>query len=321
VLIRSCRAEDDPQLAVKDLTRIEAEAKAERQLPSQPVHVVLIGVSCGYSATYVGAQLQHGMKQMEHEKRSSAGAEGSLIYTVCAVGFNPMNRLTHKLIPSWAGHTFLSQLESMQEKGEAEASAADPATTHSGVGNQATPAIRHILINPVVGPEAVAGSTRMKGGSATKILLELSLYLGIQRAVAGVSSYPLQGVQGVQPTSHGGQQKKAKTIHQEQGPGDSPGHSPSAAALQHLDQYAATMRCVYSSGPMAALAQLVEEAGKSLSGKAGSAAGEAAAGDASAGAGGRLIYFGSASLALLGIVDASECPPTYGSAFTDVQVV
>ena len=29
----------------------------------------------------------------------------------------------------------------------------------------------HILLNPVIGPEPVTGSTRMKGGSATKIML------------------------------------------------------------------------------------------------------------------------------------------------------
>jgi N-acetylmuramic acid 6-phosphate (MurNAc-6-P) etherase len=37
---------------------------------------------------------------------------------------------------------------------------------------------RHFVVNPVVGPEPITGSSRMKGGSVTKILLETMFYSG-----------------------------------------------------------------------------------------------------------------------------------------------
>ena len=47
----------------------------------------------------------------------------------------------------------------------------------------------HIL-NPVVGPEALTGSTRMKGGSATKILLEVVFSLAVADAVFAPTPAP-----------------------------------------------------------------------------------------------------------------------------------
>merc|ERR1712228_130849 len=38
---------------------------------------------------------------------------------------------------------------------------------------------RHILLNPIVGPEAVCGSTRMKGGSCTLLLLQIIFFIAL----------------------------------------------------------------------------------------------------------------------------------------------
>jgi hypothetical protein len=42
---------------------------------------------------------------------------------------------------------------------------------------------RHFILTPVVGPEAITGSTRLKGGSATKILLESIFGKGCAQAL------------------------------------------------------------------------------------------------------------------------------------------
>ena len=85
----------------------------------------------------------------------------------------------------------------------------------------------HIL-NPIVGPEALTGSTRMKGGSATKIILEVVIALGLklQQQKAG----------------------QASTVVVE------------VAAM--LGEYERTVRSTYFSA--AAIANLVELAGASL---------------------------------------------------------
>jgi len=42
---------------------------------------------------------------------------------------------------------------------------------------------RHFVVNPIVGPEAITGSSRMKGGSATKLLLETLFACALSRAL------------------------------------------------------------------------------------------------------------------------------------------
>eukprot|EP00058_Branchiostoma_floridae_P024443 XP_002609933.1 hypothetical protein BRAFLDRAFT_124367 [Branchiostoma floridae] len=53
----------------------------------------------------------------------------------------------------------------------------NPEMKHAAKDNKA------FILNPVVGPEPITGSTRMKGGSATKILLDTILLLAAQKAV------------------------------------------------------------------------------------------------------------------------------------------
>ena len=38
---------------------------------------------------------------------------------------------------------------------------------------------RRLALNPVLGPEAVTGSSRLKGGSATKVILDASIHAAI----------------------------------------------------------------------------------------------------------------------------------------------
>jgi adenylosuccinate lyase len=45
---------------------------------------------------------------------------------------------------------------------------------------------KFLLLNPIVGPEAITGSSRMKGGTATKIVLDI-LFSHALSAVTGVA--------------------------------------------------------------------------------------------------------------------------------------
>ncbi|KAJ4923985.1 hypothetical protein JOQ06_000227 [Pogonophryne albipinna] len=117
-------------------------------------------------------------------------------------------------------------------------------------------------INPAVGPEAISGSSRMKGGSATKILLEVVL----SAAHAAAFTHTPITQQGI---------------------------------LQHMRAYEKTLEipCAHNEG----MSALLEAAGKSLQ------------------RGRRVCYLGWGSLGVLGLVDASECVPTFGADYEDVR--
>lgn len=93
--------------------------------------IVYIGVSCGLSATYVGAQLEYATSHPQ--------------YAAVALGFNPVPLAKSSVVSGW-GSSMQKVLIDMQTK----AAAATPATR------------RHFVINPVVGPEAIQGSSRLK---------------------------------------------------------------------------------------------------------------------------------------------------------------
>ncbi|XP_020772728.2 glucokinase regulatory protein [Boleophthalmus pectinirostris] len=103
-------------------------------------HVLYIGISCGLSAPFVAGQLDFCLQHLN-------------IYTPVLIGFNPANQ-TRSDPMQGCTFTFYDVVQRMQE-----------AATHQ----------KAFIINPAVGPEALSGSSRMKGGSATKILLEVIL--------------------------------------------------------------------------------------------------------------------------------------------------
>lgn len=96
--------------------------------------VLYIGVTCGFSAPYIAGQLFYSCDD-DH-------------YFSVLLGFNPPERARRIPIEEW-DHTFHDVVLKIQD---------DPSC---------------VLLNPVHGPEAITGSTRMKGGSATKIVLEV----------------------------------------------------------------------------------------------------------------------------------------------------
>jgi N-acetylmuramic acid 6-phosphate (MurNAc-6-P) etherase len=214
-------SEDNVALACADLEPFLAPtAAAAHEL------VLYVGVTCGLSAPYVAAQLDACMRA------NDAGRRVPVVPIL--MGFNPVAAARNVVIERWDGRTFRDVALALEKR------CADG---------------RHFLINPIVGPEAITGSTRMKGGSATKILLDTlaDTFLSADRSAAQLIAGVVRGI---------------------------------AANYARM---------------AAQLPPIMASAARSLR------------------AGGHLFYLGVDSLGLWSIVDASECPPTFGAVFGDVH--
>lgn len=107
--------------------------------------VVFLGISCGLSAPFVAGQLDFCMNNLE-------------VFLPVLVGFNPVSMARSDAIEGWHS-TFRQVAERMQTLQESH---------------------KAFVLNPAVGPEAITGSSRLKGGSAAKVLLE-TLLLAVHR--------------------------------------------------------------------------------------------------------------------------------------------
>ncbi|XP_068135923.1 glucokinase regulatory protein [Hyperolius riggenbachi] len=112
--------------------------------------VVYLGISCSLSAPFIAGQLDFCMKNLD-------------VFVPVLVGFNPVSMARNDRIEGW-NSTFRQVAELLQNL---------------------QPTQRGLLLNPAVGPEGICGSSRMKGGSATKILLE-TLFLVAHKASSNV---------------------------------------------------------------------------------------------------------------------------------------
>eukprot|EP00052_Salpingoeca_macrocollata_P020553 m.173075 g.173075 ORF g.173075 m.173075 type:complete len:639 (+) comp21291_c0_seq7:49-1965(+) len=128
--------EDDPGQGAADLVRVTRGC----------TQVLFVGITCGLSAPYVAGQISHSMAQ--------AG------WGTVLMGFNPVHLARNVPIEKWdrtCRDVFLElhQQEQQQLK-----------SGHEGIAGLCC------ALTPVVGPEALTASSRMKGGSMSKILLE-----------------------------------------------------------------------------------------------------------------------------------------------------
>jgi N-acetylmuramic acid 6-phosphate (MurNAc-6-P) etherase len=208
-------SEDDVELARRDLRRFLLPLR-----DNASAMVVYIGVTCGMSAPYVAAQLDECL---------SAGASFANRLVPVLMGFNPVAAARSAPIEGW------------------NRSFRDVAEAHVAAG--------HTVINPAVGAEAVAGSTRMKGGSATKLLLDVLATRFVRRE---------------------------------------------RSTEQLIGDIAAAVPLVYERLD-ALLPPVMASAARSLRAHA------------------HVYYVGVDVLGLWSIVDASECPPTFGAVFGDIQ--
>lgn len=235
------KAEDDVVQAITDLKAIGDDDE-------NCTLVLYIGITCGMSAPYVGAQLDWIMNS-PHPARIS--------YIPVLMAFNPTSMARTTPIEGFP-KTMMEVVTQLQQR------------TSDG---------RHFILNPIIGPEPVAGSSRMKGGSITKILLEMIAAKILHEAFP--TQLPLFPFASSDTTSS---------------PTSLPAHSSFMALV---DQYERVNRWTYEAE--AELAQAVQMAGDALK------------------AGGHVYYLGEDSIAIIALIDASECPPTYGAEFSDFR--
>lgn len=105
---------------------------------------VYVGITCGLSAPAMASQMELCLARPNT--------------TTVLLGFNPPHLARTIKIEGWH-RVFADVVHDMLERAKKDKSA--------------------LLLLPVVGPEAITGSTRMKGGSATKIILEVVFSLAV----------------------------------------------------------------------------------------------------------------------------------------------
>jgi N-acetylmuramic acid 6-phosphate (MurNAc-6-P) etherase len=225
-------------IAGGDRALIKAQEKAEDD-PYQALRdleevirgkrrVLYIGVTCAFAAPYVASQLLHLSKR--------PGARAVLM------GFNPEDRARDLEVENW-DKTFADVVRRIRREADC------------------------CILNPILGPEPITGSTRMKGGSATKLLLEVIFSLAVREA----------GLTGRRPTGDGLETAVRSCLYRYE--------QARVRVYEHADR----------------IAELIELGGKALRHRR------------------HIYYLGSGPPGILGIVDASECPPTFGADFEDVR--
>uniref|UniRef100_A0A2K6F8H5 Glucokinase regulatory protein n=1 Tax=Propithecus coquereli TaxID=379532 RepID=A0A2K6F8H5_PROCO len=115
--------------------------------------VIVIGISVGLSAPFVAGQMDYCM-------------DNTAVFLPVLVGFNPVSMARNDPIEDWSS-TFQQVAERMQKMQEKQ---------------------KAFVLNPAVGPEGLSGSSRMKGGSATKILLETLLLAAHKTVDRGIEA-------------------------------------------------------------------------------------------------------------------------------------
>ena len=136
--------EDDPIAGARDLAQAAGD---------DATHVVLVGITCGLSAPYVAGQVDAILRNDLEPIAKSAPKHAILL------GFNPAYLSRDQPIAKW--------------KGERSFRAVVQDLLGTSFGRSEAGHVGNVLLNPVVGPEPLTASSRMKGGSATKIILDV----------------------------------------------------------------------------------------------------------------------------------------------------
>lgn len=241
-------AEDQIARAVQDLLDWESSVSLETGAP-----VTIFGISCGFSANYVSAIAS----VLLHCPEKFRGK-----YRVHLIGFNPLESVK-SFSAEDESHSFPSLITSILS------------SYPENFG----------IINPIIGPEAIAGSSRMKGGTMTKIILDIIMYYSFESIV----HVPSNGV--------------AICFFDEY-------------MDYMLNNYQEAIARTYSQAKV--LADIMSSVGESLN-FADSSISSTANSVSDYNKTGRLFYLGAGSAGCLALLDASECIPTFGSSFEDVR--
>ena len=280
--------EDDPVAGVADwLRETGRKGDCDGSDSTVPNGSCLIGITCGLSAPYVAGQVDH---ILDHANDSTTNKDSAIL-----MGFNPASLSRNKPIEIWKHdperqcaersltvRDVVLRLVEAEEKEQEGAESASPSS--------------FCLLNPVVGPEPVCASSRMKGGTCTKILLDVVL----ATAVARVYGLPLL---------HWPACIDDKTAI----PQPLPPVREQVDAI--LDAFASAYAATYASSAPA-ISRVLERCGQSLRRRSRQDAGNSGASDE---AGGHIYWSGAGAAGILAAIDASEMPDTYGAAFDETR--
>ncbi|MCC5877152.1 MAG: hypothetical protein JJU11_13105 [Candidatus Sumerlaeia bacterium] len=207
-------------------------------LPEKITTAMYIGITAGLSAPYVAGQVDYCL-----------GSDNPIEAVI--VGFNPASAARDRPIEGWD-------------------------KTVKDVVTSSLDHPRFLLLNPVYGPEGITGSTRMKGGSMTKIVLETGFLVALEIVASeagGGNDLPGLAEDNLLPLRQ--------------------------RVLEYIRRFRTAVDGAYSN--IDGLSTLVRMAGTALR------------------SGGRIHYIGRGAAGILGIIDASECPPTFGAGYFDVR--
>ena len=280
ILLSDELPEDDPIRAVRDLHRATVQSK----------QVCLIGITCGLSAPYVAGQVDHVLDQAEQnddgDTSNTTAGTTTTQYSTIMIGFNPDHLARDNPIELWKDRATAQTAQTAKTAKTAKKSvsvkdvvlrlhAKEKETASPGSGVPSTPSF--ILLNPIVGPEPICASSRMKGGTCTKILLDVVLGIATAR------------VYGTSFQQYHHKIHKIRTVD--------------AAIDAVLQSFDAARRATYETVQVTSqLSSLIHSVGTSYKAQ-----------------NGHLYYLGASTAGILGIIDASEMPDTYGAPFEQTR--
>jgi N-acetylmuramic acid 6-phosphate (MurNAc-6-P) etherase len=307
LLVPQEAVEDQHDAGQKDLEAWCARVGVRGGASADPV--VVVGISCGLSATYV-ASLLHAC--LPSPAGGAKGEQRARSFYPVAMGFNPVEAVRSVVVPGapFTFHSVLRAMEAIQGGGGGGGSPQSPqqssppsaspnADLFPGAGGCA-------IVNPVVGPEAVAGSSRMKGGSITWVLC------------ASIVAVAAELLSLAPPAADAGVVRAYA---------EADASLLASAFRGHVLAFEVAASQLYASSA-SPLAAVVAAAADSLAARRATAAAAAAAAASPTEPGrrlvsptgsGRILYLGAGCAGLLGLVDASEATDTYGSHFNDVR--
>ena len=241
--------EDDPFEGVKDL---------EDKLNGVDGEIVFIGVTCGLSAPYVAGQIDYLLHKKSQFRTNDTDDVDNI--SILLIGFNPVGLARNTVIEKWdteasftGAKCFLDVIRILDKRAKTDD--------------------KCLIINPVIGPEPISGSSRMKGGSATKVILD-SMF-----ANAVVLSADGNGL------------KDCKTYQV-------------TNVTESLLSFADAARRTYLE--LTKLSEVIKHASSSIKRTNGNDVGH-------------VYYVGKDVAGVIGVIDASEMPDTFGSTFTEFR--
>ncbi len=185
--------EDDRERGASDFRHAVAAYE-----PHPLKSLVVVGVSCGLSAPYVSSFLA------EAGRFGARAPEGKDAFTVArfALGFNPRRDAPERggfreLFPSFAEmRSYRGPARERLSETFARGASENFGVSADGPSGRDEDVVCRdedvVFVNPVLGPELVAGSSRLKGGTATKIILDAAFAVAEVMRGAGIGTASLE---------------------------------------------------------------------------------------------------------------------------------